>query len=181
MELVGPHQCAQAHFFIGRQSFPMADTTNKEALLAQITEVVNGVADPAGIEVVEIQLLGAGKQRVLRIFVDRPEGVTHGDCEFVSQKVGSALDERDIVPGENYTLEVSSPGVERKLTKPADYERFAGKKAKIVMREPVEQQTHWEGVLRGLEGEEVLVEPQEGRVVRIPLSVIKRANLKFEW
>jgi ribosome maturation factor RimP len=159
----------------------MAETTNKEALLAQITEVVNGVADPAGIEVVEIQLLGAGKQRVLRIFVDRPEGVTHGDCEFVSQKVGNALDERDIVPGENYTLEVSSPGVERKLTKPADYERFAGKKAKIVMREAVEQQTHWEGVLRGLEGEEVLVEPQEGRVVRIPLSVIKRANLKFEW
>jgi ribosome maturation factor RimP len=159
----------------------MAETTNKEALLAQITEVVNGVADPAGIEVVEIQLLGAGKQRVLRIFVDRPEGVTHGDCEFVSQKVGNALDERDIVPGENYTLEVSSPGVERKLTKPADYERFVGKKAKIVMREAVEQQTHWEGVLRGLEGEEVLVEPQEGRVVRIPLSVIKRANLKFEW
>jgi ribosome maturation factor RimP len=71
--------------------------------------------------------------------------------------------------------------VERKLTKPADYERFVGKKAKIVMREAVEQQTHWEGVLRGLEGEEVLVEPQEGRVVRIPLSVIKRANLKFEW
>jgi ribosome maturation factor RimP len=159
----------------------MAETTNKEALLAQITEVVNGIADPAGIEVVEIQLLGAGKQRVLRIFVDRPEGVTHGDCEFVSQKVGNALDERDIVPGENYTLEVSSPGVERKLTKPADYERFAGKKAKIVMREAVEQQTHWEGVLRGLEGEEVLVEPHEGRVVRIPLSTIKRANLKFEW
>ena len=160
----------------------MSETTNKEALLAQITEVVNGVADPAGIEVVEIQLLGAGKQRVLRIFIDRPDGgVTHGDCEFVSQKVGNTLDERDIVPGENYTLEVSSPGVERKLTKPADYDRFAGKKAKIVMREAVEQQTHWEGVLRGLEGEEVLVEPEEGRVVRIPLSVIKRANLKFEW
>ena len=159
----------------------MAETTNREAILAQITEVVNGVADSAGIEVVEIQLLGAGKQRVLRIFIDRPEGVTHGDCEFVSQKVGNVLDERDIVPGENYTLEVSSPGVERKLTKPGDYDRFAGKKVKIVMREAVEEQNYWEGVLRGLEGEAVLVEPQEGRVVRIPLSVIKRANLKFEW
>ena len=159
----------------------MAETTNKEAILAQITEVVHGVADPAGIEVVEIELLGGGKQRVLRIFIDRPDGVTHGDCEFVSQKVGNVLDERDIVPGENYTLEVSSPGVERKLTKPADYQRFAGKKAKIVMREAVEEQKFWEGVLRGVEGEQVLVEPQEGRVVRIPLSVIKRANLKFEW
>ena len=181
MEFVGSHQCAKAHFFIGRQSIPMADTTNKEALLAQITEVVNGVADPAGIEVVEVQLLGGGKQRVLRIFIDRPEGVSHGDCEFVSQKVGAVLDERDIVPGENYTLEVSSPGVERKLTKPGDFDRFVGKKVKIVMREAVEAQNHWEGVLRGLEGEEVLVEPQEGRIIRIPLAAIKRANLKFEW
>jgi ribosome maturation factor RimP len=155
--------------------------TGREALIEQITAVVNGVAESEGLEVVEIDFLGGGKQRVLRIYIDRPEGVTHGDCELVSQKVGGILDAEDIIPGENYTLEVSSPGVERKLTKPADYARFAGKKAKIVTHEPVEDQNHWEGVLRGLEGEQILIEPSEGRVIHIPLSRIKRANLKFEW
>jgi ribosome maturation factor RimP len=155
--------------------------TGRQALLEQITTIVNGVAEPRGIEVVEIELLGAGKQRLLRIYIDKPEGVSHADCEFVSQKVGDALDAEDLVPGENYTLEVSSPGVERKLTKPADYQRFTGQKAKIVMREAVEDQKFWEGVLRGIEGESVVIEPAEGRVVHIPLGIIKRANLKFEW
>jgi ribosome maturation factor RimP len=155
--------------------------TGRQALTEKITEIANSVAQPKGIEIVEIELLGGGKQRVLRIFIDRPEGVSHADCEFMSQQVGDALDAQDLIPGENYTLEVSSPGVERKLTKPADYQRFTGQKAKIVMREAVEDQKFWEGVLRGLEGEAVVIEPAEGRLVHIPLAVIKRANLKFEW
>jgi ribosome maturation factor RimP len=76
---------------------------------------------------------------------------------------------------------VSSPGVERKLTRPADYERFNGQKAKIVTREPIEDQKHWEGILRGFQDEQILIEPSEGRLIRIPLSRVKRANLKFEW
>jgi ribosome maturation factor RimP len=155
--------------------------TGREALIEKITGIANSIAQSQGLEIVEIELLGGGKQRVLRIFIDKPEGVSHSDCEFVSQKVGDALDAEDLVPGENYTLEVSSPGVERKLTKPADYQRFSGQKAKIVMREAVEDQKYWEGVLRGLEGEAVVIEPAEGRLVHIPLAVIKRANLKFEW
>ena len=155
--------------------------TGREALIEQITAIADRVAEPQGIEIVEIELLGGGKQRLLRIFIDKPEGVSHGDCEFVSQKLGAALDADDLIPGESYTLEVSSPGVERKLTKPADYQRFAGQKAKIVMRETVEDRTHWEGVLRGLEGEAVVIEPAEGRRIQIPLALIKRANLKFEW
>jgi ribosome maturation factor RimP len=155
--------------------------TGREALKERIVEIATNVAMAQGLEVVEVELLGAGKQRVLRIFIDKPEGVSHADCEMVSQKVGHALDELDLVPGENYTLEVSSPGVERKLVKPADFQRFAGQKAKIVMREAVEEQRHWEGVLRGLEGEKVLIEPAAGRLIQIPLAIIKRANLKFEW
>jgi ribosome maturation factor RimP len=155
--------------------------TGRQALIEQITGIANGIAQPQGIEIVEIELLGAGKQRVLRIFIDRPDGVSHADCEFVSQKVGEALDAEDLIPGENYTLEVSSPGVERKLTKPADFQRFAGQRAKIVMREAVEDQKFWEGVLRGVEGDAVVIEPAEGRSVHIPLAIIKRANLKFEW
>jgi len=155
--------------------------TGRQALIERITGIANEIAQPMGIEIVEIELLGAGKQRVLRIFIDRPDGVSHADCEFVSQKVGDALDAEDLIPGDNYTLEVSSPGVERKLTKPADFQRFAGQKAKIVMREAVEDQKFWEGVLRGVEGEAVVIEPAEGRILHIPLAIIKRANLKFEW
>jgi ribosome maturation factor RimP len=155
--------------------------TGREALIEQITAIVNRVAASQGVEVVEVELLGGGKQRVLRIYIDRPEGVTHGDCEIVSQQVGGILDAEDVIPGENYTLEVSSPGVERKLTKPVHFTRFAGQKAKIVTHEPVEEQKFWEGVLRGVEGEQVLIEPSEGRIIHIPLSDIKRANLKFEW
>ncbi len=158
----------------------MAETT-REVLTEKIAEIAERVGQAQGIEVVETEFLGAGKQRLLRFYIDKPEGVTHGDCENFSQKVGAILDAEDVIPGENYTLEVSSPGVERKLTKPADYERFNGQKAKIVTREPVEDQKHWEGILRGLEDEQILIEPSEGRLIRIPLSGVKRANLKFEW
>jgi ribosome maturation factor RimP len=158
----------------------MAETT-REALTGKIAEIAERVGQAEGIEVVETEFLGGGKQRLLRFYIDKPEGVTHGDCENFSQKVGAILDAEDVIPGENYTLEVSSPGVERKLTKPADYERFNGQKAKIVTREPIEDQKHWEGILRGFEDEQILIEPSEGRLIRIPLSSVKRANLKFEW
>jgi ribosome maturation factor RimP len=155
--------------------------TGREGLLEQITEIVDRVAKAQGLEIVELEFLGGGKQRLLRVYIDRPEGVTHQDCETVSHQVGSILDAEDVIPGENYTLEVSSPGVERKLTKPADFQRFTGQKAKVVTHEPVETQKHWEGVLRGMEGQEIVIEPSEGRLIRIPLTSVKRANLKFEW
>ena len=158
----------------------MAQTT-REALTGKIAEIAERVGRAEGIEVVETEFLGGGKQRLLRFYIDKPEGVTHGDCEKFSHEVGAILDAEDVVPGEHYTLEVSSPGVERKLTKPADYQRFTGQKAKIVTHEPVEEQKHWEGVLRGFENDQILIEPSEGKLIRIPLSGVKRANLKFEW
>jgi len=82
----------------------------------------------------------------VRISIDKPEGVSHADCEMISHQVGAILDVEDVVPG-HYTLEVSSPGLERKLIKPRDYERFQGKKAKVTLRQPVESQRHWEGTL----------------------------------
>ena len=74
------------------------------------------------------------------------------------------------------------PGVERKLRKRSDFERFAGQKARFVLSEPVEEQRNWEGTLRGIdEAENITVEPSEGRLVRIPLQLVRKANLKFEW
>ena len=174
--------CAKAHFFIGRKKILNMAQTGREALISRITEIAQREADQAGIEIVEVELSGGGRARLLRIYIDRPEGVTHADCELISDRVGTVLDAGDVIPGEGYQLEVSSPGVERKLVRPADYERFTGKKAKLVLSEPVEDQKHWEGTLLGLdEGAIVKVEAAGGKVVRVPLSSIRKANLKFEW
>src|SRR5690349_20372181 len=109
----------------------------REAVVSKIEEIAQRVAVSEGLEVVDVELKGGGSQRLVRISIDKPAGVTHADCELVSQQVGTILDVEDVVPGGRYTLEVSSPGVERKLVKPRDYERFQGKKAKITLREPI--------------------------------------------
>ena len=153
----------------------------KEETVAKITQIAQRVGDPEGIEIVDVQLLGAGRGRVLRIFIDRPQGVSHADCEFISQQVGTILDVEDVIPGESYTLEVSSPGLERKLLKEKDFERFVGQKAKVVLREPVENQRRWEGKLAGFAEGIVALEPSAGKVIHFPLAQIEKANLKFEW
>jgi ribosome maturation factor RimP len=153
----------------------------KEETVAKITEIAQRVGEPEGLEIVDVQLLGAGRGRVLRIFIDRPQGVSHADCEFISQQVGTILDVEDVIPGDSYTLEVSSPGLERKLYKAKDFERFLGQKAKIVLREPVENQRRWEGKLAGFSDGIVTLEPSAGKIVRFPLTQVEKANLKFEW
>jgi ribosome maturation factor RimP len=87
----------------------------------------------------------------------------------------------DVVPGSRYTLEVSSPGLERKLTKPREFERFVGQKVKIVLRQPVENQRHWVGALKDFAGGVITLEPSPGRSIRFPLEQVEKANLKFEW
>src|SRR4030088_1821637 len=101
------------------------------AIVSKIEAIAERVAQSEGIEIVEIELKGGGRNRFLRISIDRPEGVTHGDCELISQQVGTILELEDVVPSA-YTLEVSSPGVERKLLKFKDFERFTGKKIKAI-------------------------------------------------
>jgi ribosome maturation factor RimP len=152
----------------------------RQEVVSKIEEIVQRVAASDGIEVVEVEFKGSGGNQLLRISIDKPQGVSHADCEMISHQVGTILDVEDIVPG-HYTLEVSSPGVERKLLKPTVYIRFQGKKAKIVLRQPVENQRHWEGKLAGLEESTVSLEVGADRVLRFPLSQVERANLKFEW
>ena len=152
----------------------------RQEVVSKIEQIVQRVAASDGIEVVEVEFKGSGGNQLLRISIDKPQGVSHADCEMISHDVGTILDVEDIVPG-HYTLEVSSPGVERKLLKPNDYIRFQGKKAKIVLRQPVENQRHWEGRLAGLEESMVSLEVGADRVLRFPLSQVERANLKFEW
>jgi len=151
----------------------------RPAITSKIEEIAQRVAAPEGIEVVEVEVKGGGKNQFVRISIDKPEGVNHADCELVSQQVGAILDVEDVVPG-HYTLEVSSPGVERKLLKLRDYERFQGKKAKVTLRAPVDNQRHWEGTLAGcVDG--VISLDANGRQIRFPFEQVEKANLKFEW
>jgi ribosome maturation factor RimP len=151
----------------------------RQAVVAKIEEIAERVAQSEGIELVEVELKGGGAHQFVRISIDKPEGVSHADCELVSQQVGTILDVEDVVPG-HYTLEVSSPGVERKLLKPRDYERFVGKKVRIQLSEPVENQRSWEGILAGFENGQVSLDTS-GKTIRFGLNQVQKANLKFEW
>jgi ribosome maturation factor RimP len=170
---------------------------NRTAIVAKIEEIAERVAQPEGIEIVEVDLKGAGRHQVLLIVIDKLSGVTHGDCEFISQQVGTILDVEDVIHG-TYNLEVSSPGVERKLLKWKDWERFVGEKAKVVLREPVGRTPtsapdarvgpasgsplkYFEGVIAQAQNQTVTVELPDGAQVTFPVDQVDRANLKFEW
>jgi ribosome maturation factor RimP len=153
----------------------------REDVASKIEEVAKRVAYSEGLEVVEVEVKGGGNNRLVRIAIDKPEGVTHGDCELMSQQVGTILDIEDVVPGGRYTLEVSSPGIERKLLKLQDYERFQGKKARITLRDAVEGRRNWEGTLAGVAEGSVAIEVAPGQTRQFPFTQIQKANLKFEW
>lgn len=153
----------------------------KQTLQARVVEIANRVGASAGIEIVDVELLGGGASRLLRIYIDKPDGVTHSDCELISDQIGAILDAEDVVPGGGYHLEVSSPGVERRLKTLRDFERFQGKKARIQLRTPVENRRKWEGVLAGMTGNVIRLEASPGKLIQFPLDDVERANLKFEW
>ena len=147
--------------------------------LERIRDAAERAARTAGVEVVDVEWK-IGKQRFLRVYIDKPEGISHRDCEAVSEQLGVILDVEDLVPGPRYILEVSSPGLDRKLTKASDFERFAGRLARISMVEPVENSTFFEGRLAGYSNGCVRLDVK-GRIVELPLAGIRKANLVVEW
>lgn len=154
--------------------------------LEKIREAAERVARSEGVEIFDIEWK-VGKQRLLRIYLDRPPtpadpmggGISHNDCEKVSQQLSVILDVEDLVPGPSYVLEVSSPGLDRKLLRPADYDRFAGRLAKIWLNEPVENMKYVEGRLAGYAEGMVKVAVQD-REMALPFAGIRKANLVVE-
>jgi ribosome maturation factor RimP len=154
--------------------------------LGKIREAAQRVASSLGLDVFDVEWK-IGKQRLLRVYIDRlpgpqnPDdlGVSHVDCQNVSEQLSVILDVEDLVPGPAYTLEVSSPGLDRKLLKPADYERFVGRLAKIWLNEPIEKQAYLEARLAGYADGVVKVK-QQNREIDIPYAGIKKANLVVE-
>lgn len=150
------------------------------AIVSKIEAIAERVGQSEGIEIVEVELKGGGQNRFLRISIDKPEGVTHADCELISHQVGTILDVEDVVPGK-YTLEVSSPGVERKLLKYQDFERFLGKKVVVTLKGPVENSRRWEGTLASCSAGLISLEAAEGKAIAFQFDQVEKANLKFEW
>ena len=147
--------------------------------LERIRDAAERAARTAGVEVVDVEWK-IGKQRFLRVYIDKPEGVSHSDCQAVSEQLGVLLDVEDLVPGSRYILEVSSPGLDRKLTKAADFERFVGRLARISTIEPVDNSKFFEGRLAGHADGLVKIDVK-GRIVELPLAGIRKANLVVEW
>jgi ribosome maturation factor RimP len=146
----------------------------------RIRQVVTETVEGQGYELVELELKGGGRNSVLRIFIDKPEGISHQDCALVSGQVGTVLDVEDLIPF-SYTLEVSSPGLDRRLVKDSDYNRFQGKLAKIQTRIPLQHQKAFKGRLGGLQDGKILLELLNGTTLQIPLDVVDQARLEFDW
>ena len=142
----------------------------------RVREIAERVASSSGLEVIEIEFRGGGKARMLRVFLDKPyapgndvlAGVTHEDCATFSREFGTILDVEDAAPDGSYTLEVSSPGLDRKLTKAADFERFTGSRMKLMTKQPVNKNQHFEGRLESF---------RDGRLT-LDLSVASKKSSK---
>jgi len=146
----------------------------------RLRDLVAEVVEGQGYELVDVELKGAGNHSVLRIFIDQRNGVSLKDCELVSHQVGTVLDVEDLIPF-SYTLEVSSPGLDRKLVKESDYARFDGKLAKIQTRIPLQHQKVFRGRLRGFQDGKIVLELLSGDTLAIPLDVVKESRLEFDW
>ena len=163
-------------------------------VVEHVRTIAGRVAGSYGLEIFDVQYRREGPGMVLRVRLDRPgtaaapgeEGVSVDDCARVSRDLSAVLDVEDVVPT-SYTLEVSSPGLDRPLRHADDYGRFAGRRAKLVMREAVDGQMFFKGRLGGVEkgpderGHMVIVVSDDGRTHRVPIGVITRANLEVEF
>ena len=178
--------------------------------LVKVREAAERVARSEGLEIFDVEWK-VGKQRFLRVYIDRvPQpvgstgegmatgsadgdaateagggyaGISHADCQRVSQQLSVILDVEELIRGPGYILEVSSPGMDRALRKPGDFERFRGRLAKISTTEPVGDDKFFEGRLAGFADGKVRVElkGKEARTVEVPLEMIRKANLVVEF
>lgn len=150
-------------------------------VVVHVQELVEPILRSRGLGLWDIEFQRHGPRWLLRVYIDRPEGgVTLDDCEAVSRDLGAALDVDDVID-HAYTLEVSSPGLDRTLTRPEHFAQSAGRAVKIKTFEPVNEQRVFQGTLRGLgEGNTVRVEIEPGKVIELALGNVAKASLEVE-
>ena len=168
--------------------------------LDRVREIAERVAASSGLEVVEVEFRGSGQARMLRVFLDKPgaasadplAGVTHGDCANFSREFGTILDVEEAISG-SYTLEVSSPGLDRKLTKAVEFERFVGSRLKVMTRNPVNNSRYFEGRLESFREGQLTLDlsasskksrkkmgpavAEQGQKIGIEFANVEKANL----
>jgi ribosome maturation factor RimP len=157
----------------------VSDLNRRDSLESRIAELAGQVADSMGMEVVLVELKGDGNRSVVRAFIDQPGGITLDDCERFSRRFSVSLDVEDWIPS-SYTLEVSSPGINRPLVKESDFKRFRGENAKVRTRLPLEGQKNFKGKIVGVTEGRLELEVAPGKRVGIALVDIEKANLNID-
>jgi ribosome maturation factor RimP len=147
--------------------------------LEKIREMVRRVAASEGLHLVDVELKGSNSNALLRVYIDKAAGVSHADCQLVSEQLSAMLDVEDLFPG-RYVLEVSSPGLDRKLTKPSDFTYFVGRRARVVLKEAIGEQKVMEGRLAGFEDGRVRLDLGEHGLQELDLANIRKAQLVVE-
>ncbi|MGH9355404.1 MAG: ribosome maturation factor RimP [Terriglobia bacterium] len=145
----------------------------------KIRALAERVTASEGLTLVDVELKGGRLNQLLRIYIDKLQGVSHADCAAVSEQVSAMLDVEDLFPGP-YTLEVSSPGLDRKLVKASDYRIFKGRLARLVLRGTADAQKVLEGRLLGLENGRVRLDLGGGAIREVKLESIAKARLLLE-
>jgi ribosome maturation factor RimP len=153
------------------------DPTN--SIDSKIRRFAEQAATARGLEFVHLELAGTKRNQVVRIYIDKPGGVTVEDCSDVSRSVEEAMDGDDFMPGP-YVLEVSSPGLDRELYSLADFQKFVGSKAKAKVRAPEGGAKSYNGRIVAVDGEEITFEDRSEGEVKFPYSAVMKANLKFD-
>ncbi len=145
----------------------------------RIREIAVRAAEENNLELVHAQIVGAGRNLTVRIFIDKPDGVTHEDCSKMSRRFDEMFEVEDFISSA-CILEVSSPGLERELYNLKDFERFTGKLAKIKTGTAIDGQKNFRGRIAKIEGEEIVFEDKTKGTVRFPYSAVAKANLEID-
>lgn len=152
---------------------------NAKLVVRRVREAILPALSQRNLQLVDLEYLRDPRGWILRIFLDREGGITVDDCAHVSDEVGDLLDAKGVMDGP-YHLEISSPGLDRRVRDPLDFDRFAGRAIKVRTEAPVDGKTSFTGTLRGMDGDHVVVEV-DGKEHRLPIDAIEKANLKYEW
>ncbi len=161
----------KAHFLVLEQSITVDEFMTREELIALLGPAVESL----GYELADLEVKLGSRDGLLRVFIDKPEGIGLKDCEIVNGRISALLDVEDPLP-ENYVLEVSSPGLDRRLTKLEHFERFMGSDVRVKLRFPLEGRKNYRGVLRAADEENIEVEV-DGKSHRLPIATIDSTRL----
>jgi len=149
-------------------------------VMPQMKRIMEPILDFYGLFLWDLEFRKQGPKWLLRVYIDKESGVTLDDCEAVSRDLGVALDVEDLIP-HAYTLEVSSPGLDRALRMPEHFKRFVGSRIKVKTYQLIDEQKIFKGELAGIEGDIVKLRIDQGAVMDIPLREISKASLEVDF